>query len=300
MSSFCCCGGAATFTSSQVFSQIKGLSFNAVSNKFNTTTFSSFGNQFNGVARVETGFAAASVSVDTTEDDGKITDLQIRPYQLTTTPVVNTFSATTKRFDPSVSFPDPPVLITISGQWEEKLTITSLTGGAPAFLSSTEEALNPASSEWYQMYNQVQYSNMPFTLNGVYQVKSPFSTVTSPFSLVFDPVPDSGYALTNVRASSSFSDGFLFTFEAAGVSYHTSTSRIFNDTVDGMQFSVDLFDNNGGALIFAQIPEPVSFGMFAYAFAVSHALRCGRHSRRSPRRLTWKRESRASGPSTTS
>jgi hypothetical protein len=271
---------AAFFSSSRSFSAIKGLSFNAVSNKFNETDFSSFGSVLPNVARVETGFTSGSVTVDTTDDDGRITDLQVRPYNLVSSPVTHTFSATTKIFDPSVNFPDPPVLITISGPWEEKLTLTSLIGGAPSFASSTEEPLNPASPEFYQMFNRVQYSGLPFTLNGVYEVKGPLSTVSSPFSLTYEPVPDSGYALTSVQASSNFGDGFPFRFEAAGVSYQTASTRVFNGTVDGLQIFVDFFDTNGGGLIFAQIPEPATFGMFAMALAACRALRCGGSWRR--------------------
>jgi hypothetical protein len=194
--------------------------------------------------------------------------------------VTHTFSATTKVFDPSVNFPDPPVLITISGPWEEKLTITSLTGGTPSFASSTEEPLFPASPDFYQMYNRVHYSGLPFTLNGVYEVKGPLSMVSAPFSLMFEPVPDSGYAITSVQASSNFGDGFPFRFEVAGVAYQTTNTRVFNGAVDGLQISVDVFDTNGGALIFAQIPEPATFGMFAMALAACRALRFGGSWRR--------------------
>jgi hypothetical protein len=249
-------GEAALFSSNKAFNNPVENSFHIVSNP----SCCAGGTSYNEVGKLRVGVTSAAVTVDTTADTGVIDSFALTPFSVTPTSFGASYAATFTIV--TGNFPDPPVTQTISGTWTETITIDSVTGASPTFDSSVAQPISviPEAPPWYSMHHPDVFNATPFTLSGTYKMVGPMSMTSIPWSMTFEP-NGGGFASIGIKGTSSLGNGFEFKPLFSGQGYIPDDPVIFQGTVDGLTFTVQMA-NSINSIYFSKnsaiVPEPAA------------------------------------------
>jgi hypothetical protein len=266
---------ATLYSSSKTFNSPYENSFRVQSNRFKPSNgLNGFipGNTYQNFGGLDASVTSASVTVDVDADTGHLTAMGIGPLSVTPSSAGQSISTDVKIV--VADFPNPPVIQTISGTWQESITFTGVSGAAPTFTPAG--APSPLAPElpfipWYEFFQSgILTGDDSIFLTGTYQVIGPLSTTTVPINIELQPVAP-GFAGIYVQGSNTFGDGFNFLPRLVGRQYNVVNPMIFEGEVDHLQFSVHFSFENGGRIDFAQnaLPEPsccMLLGMSGMAF----------------------------------
>jgi archaellum component FlaG (FlaF/FlaG flagellin family) len=284
IATLCCLSARAAtlYSSSATFNKPHTNSIDVVSNPSkpaNGLNTGIAGMQYLNTGKLNAGVSSASVTVDVDGDTGTLTAMGIAPFNVTPSTVGRSISTNVKIV--IADFPNPPVIQTISGVWQESITINGVSGAAPTFTApATAAAMSPDPQfiPWYEFYQTgVLTGSGSVFLTGTYQTIGPLSTVTVPINIELQPELSSSFAATYVRGSNSFGNGFTFLPRLVGMNYVVVNPVIFDGDVDHLHFRVELGSGNQG-VYFAQnvLPEPSCCVLLGMAGAALVGLRRGR------------------------
>lgn len=253
---------ATLYSSSKTFNSVYTNPFNVISNRskpLNGLNTEIGGNQYLNAGKLNAGVSSASVTVDVDGDTGTLTAMEFAPFSVPPTSVGESIATEVKVV--VADFPNPPTIQTVSGAWQESITINGVSGAVPTFTpAATPAAMNPVPLflPWYEFFQEgILAANGSIFLTGTYQVVGPLSTVSVPINVEVRPSPNLSSANTFVQGSNSFGDGFNFLPNQVAINYRIINPVIFDGDVDQLHFNVQI--NSGIEIIyFAQnaLPEP--------------------------------------------
>lgn len=232
--------------------------FYSINTQLQATHNNAFLGSTNTSNKVNTGATQTKLTVDTTNDTAHYDDIDFLTPSIETSPV--TSNAVNVNYTLPVSppnFPDPPVIITVMGNYMTRVTLTSIVTSTPQYVSSptTPIVWNPNTLLYGN--NQTATFTMPdITLNGTYEAIGPITTVSVPFSITLHTsgTPVQRTAQTQIPGASPFGDGFLYFPNLLSTGYNPTPSGVlFNQVVDNVRF---VANKPSLQVNFFEIPEP--------------------------------------------
>ena len=257
----------ATFTSTQMYSNLGGGGW-TVQTQFRAAHNNILLDQVPTTNPVSVGATQTVLTVDTTTDTGHYDDIDFSTPSASNAPrTVSTFINYTLPVSPP-NFPDPPTIITVSGQYSARITITSLVQTTPQYVSAPNAPItwNPDLLA-YEHNPFVTYTMPDITLNGTYEAIGPTTTVTLPFSIVLRTSPSGNPVgrgtITRIPGASPFNNGFAyFPVDLTSLYSPTPGGVLFDQVVDNVRF---VAEKPVLRVNYFAIPEPNSFALAVFA-----------------------------------
>ena len=255
-------GDAALISSSKSFGQLVTNSFIIQSTAYNPNGTPIYQRSFGPEGKLLAGVSSVTITTDTVADTGAVDAMTLTPFSLTPSTRTTQFSTSITVIEVPANYPLPAVTRNISGQWQESITFSGVSGDSPTFASPTATALYPLIElpPWFTMADKVGFTVPSFTLTGMYKVVGPESTTTVPFSMEFEAVAQSANSYIAVQGGAGVGPDFNFIPLETSVVYRPVNPLIFDGVVDGMRFAASFYEMDT-AIIFAQnnlVPEPNS------------------------------------------
>jgi hypothetical protein len=227
---------------------------------------------------IEAHVASTTITVDTVADTGFVADLDFTPVTAPQQTFGNAYDIDFEVILVPANFPDPAVTRHVVGDYEERITISSVTSQDPQLLSSETSGISAVgTTDFFSMFNSLQLSQASFMVHGTYEVFGPTQNVSVPFSVEYrtSGMPAFGFMQTFIRGGPGFGAGFEFDPRELRIEFHAVNPVIFNGTVEDVPFRAEF---NSIAALRYFVPEPATAGVALVLGAAGFGL--GRARRR--------------------
>jgi hypothetical protein len=207
-----------------------------------------------------------------------VADLDFTPVTAPQQTFGNTYDIDFEVILVPANFPDPAVTRHVVGDYEERITISSITSQDPQLLASSTSGISAVgTTDFFSMNNSLQLSPASFTVQGTYEVIGPTQNVSVPFSVEYrtSGTPAFGFMQTFIRGGPGFGAGFEFDPRELRINFHPVNPVIFDGMVEDVPFHAAF---QSTALRYF-VPEPSTAGLALVLSSSALGLRRARRDR---------------------